>query len=73
MILTGPASSVAMNDFLHGIHPAKRSEPGIAQGLLDLRHPETNRPLNAVLHFNDDRLNQLSIRYNGCQSRTQPF
>jgi hypothetical protein len=73
MILTRPVGSVAINDFLHGIHPAERREPGIAQGLFDLRHPESNRSLDAVLHFDDDRLNQLSIRYNGCQSRTQPF
>jgi hypothetical protein len=73
MILTGSIDSVTIDDLLHGIHPAERGERGITQGLFDLRHPETNHPLDAVLHFDDDRLNQLSIRHNGCQSRTQPF
>jgi hypothetical protein len=73
MILTGSVGSVANDDFLYGIHPTERREPGIAQSLFDLRHPETNRPLDTILHFDDDRLNQLSIRHSGCQSRTQPF
>jgi len=73
MILTCPVSSVAIDDLAHGIHAAKGGKPGIAQRLLNLRHPETNGPLDAVLHFADDRLDECMIGCDGCQSRTQPF
>jgi hypothetical protein len=73
MILTCPVSSIAIDDLPHGIHAAEGSEPGIAQSLLNLRHPETNCPLDAVLHLADDRLDECLIRCDGCQSRTQPF
>ncbi len=73
MILTCAVSNVAIDDLPHGVHAAEGSKPGIAQSLLNLRHPETHCALDAFLHFADDRLDECLICCNGCQSRAQPF